>query len=66
MNIKNQKSYRIPCPVCKKITGVKIFEDTVILKFPLCCPICKQESIVNVVKLRITVEPRDDQFKSNK
>ena len=27
----------VRCPVCKGETGVKVFEDTVLLNFPLTC-----------------------------
>ena len=38
---------------CNSATGVKVFEDTVLLNFPLTCPCCKQETIINVVKLKL-------------
>ncbi len=43
----------VRCPVCNGETGVKVFEDTVLLNFPLICPCCKQETIINVVKLKL-------------
>ena len=43
----------VRCPVCSGETGVKVFEDTVLLNFPLTCPRCKQETIINVVKLKL-------------
>ena len=53
------KTEWIICPVCKNKTRVKIREDTELVNFPLFCPKCKQESIVNVKKLnmRVTKEP---------
>ena len=44
------------CPVCKRKTKIKITKDTVLLHFPLYCPNCKQESMINVVQLKMTVE----------
>lgn len=41
----------ILCPVCKSKTRLKIRTDTVLEKFPLYCPKCKQESIISVQKL---------------
>ena len=43
----------VRCPVCNGETGVKVFEATVLLYFPLTCPHCKQETIINVVKLKL-------------
>ena len=45
----------VRCPVCNGETGVKVFEDTVLLNFPLICPCCKQETIINVVKLKLVL-----------
>ena len=60
MTSKEQKEYWIPCPVCKELSDVKVYEDTVLLKFPFYCPKCNQKSTVNVVRLRMTVESWDD------
>lgn len=43
----------VRCPVCKGETGIKVFEDTVLLNFPLTCPCCRRETIINVVKLKL-------------
>ena len=43
----------VRCPVCNGETGVKVFEATVLLCFPLTCPHCKQETIINVVKMKL-------------
>ena len=43
----------VRCPVCNGETGVKVFEDTVLLNFPLTCPCCRRETIINVVKLKL-------------
>lgn len=56
MNNNKRTPHWIPCPVCKEKTDVKIYEDTVLLKFPLYCPKCKQETIVNVIQLKMTAE----------
>ena len=53
MKNKEQKEYWIPCPVCKELSDIKVYEDTVILKFPFYCPKCNQKSTVNVVRLRM-------------
>ena len=43
------------CPICKNKTRVKIREDTELINFPLFCPKCKQESLVNVKQLNMSV-----------
>ena len=48
-----KKPLMVRCPVCNGETGVKVFENTVLLNFPLICPCCKQETIINVVKLKL-------------
>lgn len=53
MNHENKTPHWIPCPICKEKTDVKIYEDTVLLKFPLCCPKCGRETRIDVVKLRM-------------
>ena len=43
------------CPLCKNKTRVKIREDTELINFPLFCPKCKQNSLVNVKQLNTSV-----------
>ena len=45
----------VPCPICGNKTRTKIYEDTVMIKFPLFCPKCKKETLVDVVKLKMVV-----------
>ena len=47
------KSRWIHCPICNGKTRTKIYEDTVLLKFPLYCPKCKKETLVDVVQLKM-------------
>ena len=43
------------CPVCGNKTRLKLREDTVLEKFPLFCPKCKQETLVNVRQMNMSV-----------
>ena len=43
------------CPVCHNITRIKIRPDTKLENFPLFCPKCKQESLINAEALNIKV-----------
>lgn len=36
------------CPVCKSKTRVKARKDTVLLNFPLFCPKCKREVLIDI------------------
>ena len=45
----------IHCPVCSNKTPDKIREDTILKNFPLYCPKCKQETIINVQDMKITL-----------
>lgn len=50
----------IRCPVCGNKTRDRIRKDTVLLNYPLYCPKCKQESLIKVEKLHITVIKEPD------
>ncbi len=41
------------CPVCGKESNIKIYENTTLLNFPLICPECKSETLVNVFNFKI-------------
>lgn len=45
----------IICPVCHNKTRTKIRSDTVLKNFPLYCPKCKQETLIDTEKLNILV-----------
>jgi Zn-finger nucleic acid-binding protein len=54
------KSKWILCPVCGNKTRNRIREDTELKNFPLFCPKCKQETLVNVKELNIIVIKEPD------
>ena len=45
----------IRCPICGNKTRLQIREDTELKNFPLYCPKCKQESLIEVKDLQVTV-----------
>lgn len=45
----------ILCPNCGNKTRLQIRDDTELKNFPLYCPKCKQESLIDVNDLQITV-----------
>ncbi|WP_322203329.1 cysteine-rich KTR domain-containing protein [Acutalibacter intestini] len=54
------KNRWIMCPFCKGKTRIKIREDTELYEFPLFCPKCKREQIINVQQLKVTVITEPD------
>ena len=54
------KSEWIKCPVCKSKTRIKIRDDTELVNFPLFCPKCKEENLVNVRELNMLVIKEPD------
>ena len=54
------KSEWIMCPICGNKTRDKIREDTELKNFPLYCPKCKQDSLIDAKKLHITVIKEPD------
>lgn len=50
----------VRCPICGSKTRLKIREDTVLEHFPLFCPKCKQETLINVKQLNISVIKEPD------
>ena len=47
----------IYCPVCGNKTRTMIREDTELKNFPLYCPKCKQETIINVASIHLPSVP---------
>ena len=48
------------CPVCGNKTRLKLREDTILENFPLYCPKCKQETLINVQQLNMSVIKEPD------
>lgn len=46
-----KRSEWIRCPVCGGKTRDRIREDTVLKNYPLYCPKCKRETLVEVMNL---------------
>lgn len=54
------KSEWIFCPVCGNKTRLRIRGDTELKNFPLFCPKCKQETLINVKQLNMSVIKEPD------
>lgn len=48
------------CPVCKSKTRIRLREDTELKNFPLYCPKCKQENLIEVKQLNVSVIKEPD------
>ncbi len=59
------KTEWVLCPVCGSKTRNRIRSDTVMHNFPLFCPKCKKETLVDLegFEIRIVTEP-DTQMQS--
>ena len=55
MDDNRKESLWVRCPVCQGKTRTKVYEDTVLVKFPLYCPKCKKEVLMDVVKLKMVL-----------
>lgn len=43
------------CPICGNKTRNRVRADTVLVHFPLYCPKCRQEMLINLKQLNISV-----------
>ena len=48
------------CPVSGNKTRLKLREDTILENFPLYCPKCKQETLINVQQMNMSVIKEPD------
>lgn len=45
----------VHCPVCGSKTRTMIRKDTELINFPLYCPKCKQETLIHVKNMKISL-----------
>ncbi len=43
------------CPVCGNKTRLRLREDTILINFPLYCPKCRQETLIAVQQLNMSI-----------
>ena len=55
-----QEENWVLCPVCGSKTRIKVREDTILERFPLYCPKCKQETLIALKNLDISVIKEPD------
>ncbi|MDU4735936.1 MAG: cysteine-rich KTR domain-containing protein [Thomasclavelia ramosa] len=50
------------CPLCGNKTRVQIREDTELKNFPLYCPKCKKETLIDVKSFIVTIGKDNELF----
>ncbi len=55
-----RESEWLRCPICGSKTRDRIREDTVLKNYLLYCPKCKQETLIEVKDLQVTVIKEPD------
>ena len=63
---KMDKSQWIICPVYGGKTRDRIREDTILKNYPLYCPKCKQEYLIEAKELNITIIKEPDAKTQNR
>ena len=48
------------CHFCQSKTRLKLREDTILINFPLYCPKCKQETLINVKQMNMSIIKEPD------
>ncbi|WP_343098468.1 cysteine-rich KTR domain-containing protein, partial [Clostridioides difficile] len=48
------KQLWVLCPICNNKTRTKVREDTELINFPLFCPKCKTETLINIKHGKVT------------
>ena len=54
-----QKAW-VYCPVCNNKTRTQIRDDTELKNFPLFCPKCKQETLIHLKEMQISIIKEPD------
>ena len=50
----------IKCPICKNKTRNKIRPDTVLKNYPLFCPKCKNEVLIEIEDMQVKIVKEPD------
>ena len=53
MNHTTNETLWVRCPICNGKTRIKVYQETVLVHFPLYCPKCKKETKIDVVQLKM-------------
>jgi len=50
----------LPCPICKTQTDTKVLNETILIRYPLFCAKCRQETLVDVVKMKMVLSDNEE------
>jgi len=50
----------VKCPECGNKTRIKVRKDTILKRFPLFCPKCKQETLIEIENLLVKIVKEPD------
>lgn len=61
----------LPCPICGTQSNTKVLPETVLIRYPLFCEKCRQEILVDVVKMKMVLsdaeaEPAEEEREAEK
>ena len=57
-----QRTFKfLPCPICEVETRTKVLRETVLVRYPLFCTKCRQEILVDVVKMKMVLSDAEDE-----
>ena len=57
-----QRTFRfLPCPICGTQSDTKVLPETVLVRYPLFCAKCRQEILVDVVKMKVVLSDDEDE-----
>ena len=51
----------LPCPICGTQSDTKVIPETVLVRYPLFCVKCRQEVLVDVVKMKMVLSDSMDE-----
>ena len=52
----NKSLFRfLPCPICGTQSNTKVLPETILIRYPLFCEKCRQEILVDVVKMKMVL-----------
>lgn len=55
-----KKSSWLICPICGGKTRNQVWEDTILINYPLFCPKCKKVTLINVKQLNMSLIKEPD------
>ena len=50
----------LPCPICGTQSDTKVLSETVLVRYPLFCTNCRQEVLVDVVKMKMILSDGEE------